>query len=89
MALPPGSLSAFSHKTAVGVCFRARPCTFLKGLGGAGEYGARMGRDARHLELPPGPMVLGALPGLVGSARALGGEKKRERETVKEKKWGW
>lgn len=51
------------------VCvFCAHPCTFLKGLGGAGEYVARMGWDARHLELPPGPMALGAPPGLAGSA---------------------
>lgn len=41
---------------------------FSRVLGGAGEYVARMGWDARHLELPPGPMALGAPPGLAGSA---------------------
>ena len=50
------------------VRFCARPSAFLKGLGGAGEYAARMGWDARHLELPPGRMARGAPPGLAGSA---------------------
>lgn len=55
MAPTPGSLSAFSHKTAVRVCFCARPLPFLKAF----EERAECMGDARSVRAPTGVCALG------------------------------
>lgn len=55
MAPTPGSLSAFSHKTAAPVCFCARPLPFLKAF----EERAECVGDARSVRAPTDVCALG------------------------------